>query len=585
MTEIARIPRTFPPRPMPWWMPLAGLGGAATVLSIVVVVGNAAPSPGQPIWWATVVVLHLPYAAILAFLVGGFIERIGFFLHGRAPEQAGVLPPDLPAICVQLPMFNEHLVAGRVIEAAARLDWPRDRFEIQVLDDSSDADTRELVDRVCECVRASGTRCRVVRRETRTGYKAGALEEARHHTAADFLVLFDADFVPSPDFLRRAMPYFFDSDGRVDDGLAMVQAQWGHLNDDESALTRAQSLWVDDHHTLQMSWRSAKWGFVNFTGTAGIWRAAAVERAGGWRATSLVEDCELSFRHLFVGYRTRFVKEIVVPAELPATVTAYRAQQKRWTQGWVQLQRLHLRTLMLGYATSPLRRLHLVYHMSVTWQWALWTVWILMIPMLIQADLWLGVFGPMAGIGAYIVPSTLWLILAVVLASVETRHTYPGRLGFRELRRRLARVIPYVVVNTGMLPHQACAFAEGLFGSMYSEFERTPKTASSTNGGATPGGVTPRRSDAGRIKWPCVTAEVFFIAYQTAWAIVFLSQGLVWCAIGAFGVASCVAALFFRNDGHVGRRFIRFQAPGSAPRGRPASRDAATDAGVVRARR
>jgi cellulose synthase/poly-beta-1,6-N-acetylglucosamine synthase-like glycosyltransferase len=528
-------------------MPLAGLGGAATVLSIVVVVGNASPSPGHPLWWAMLVVLHLPYVVILAFLVGGFIERIGFFFHGRVGERAGVLPPGLPAICVQLPMFNEHLVARRVIEAVARLDWPRDRFEIQVLDDSSDADTRELVDRVCERVRASGTSCRVVRRETRSGYKAGALEEARHLTAADFLVLFDADFVPPPDFLRRAMPYFFDSDGRVDDGLAMVQAQWGHLNDDESALTRAQSLWVDDHHTLQMSWRSAKWGFVNFTGTAGIWRADAIERAGGWRAKSLVEDCELSFRHLFVGYRTRFVKELIVPAELPATVTAYKAQQKRWTQGWVQLQRLHLRTLVFDYATSPLRRLHLVYHMSVTWQWALWTVWILSMPMLIQADLWLGVFGPAAGIGAYIVPSTLWLILAVVLASVETRHSYPGRSGFRELRRRLARVIPYVVVNTGMLPHQACAFAEGLFGSMYSEFERTPKTASNTNGGETPGAVIRRRSGAERIKWPCLTAEVFFIAYQTAWAIVFLSQGLVWCAIGAFGVASCVAVLFFRS--------------------------------------
>ena len=136
-----------------------------------------------------------------------------------------------------------------------------------------------------------------------------------------------------------------------------MQAQWGHLNHDESALTRAQSLWVDDHHTLQMSWRSAMWQFVNFTGTAGVWRASAIEAAGGWRAASLVEDCELSFRHLFAGYRTKFVKEIVAPAELPATYTAYKAQQKRWTQGWVQLQRLHLRTLLFRFRCSPLRRL------------------------------------------------------------------------------------------------------------------------------------------------------------------------------------------------------------------------------------
>ena len=462
-------------------------------------------------------------------------------------------------------MFDEHLVASRVIEAAARMYWPRDRFEIQVLDDSADADTRELIDRVCERVRASGTRCRVVRRETRAGYKAGALEEGRHLTDAEFLVLFDADFVPPSDYLWRALPYFFDGRGRLDDGLAMVQAQWGHLNHDESALTRAQSLWVDDHHTLQMSWRSARWGFVNFTGTAGVWRADAIERAGGWRATSLVEDCELSFRHLFAGYRTKFVKELVVPAELPATVTAYKAQQKRWTQGWVQLQRLHLRTLLTDYATPPLRRLHLVYHMLVSWQWALWTVWILAIPMLIQADLWLGAFGPAVGIAAYVLPSTLWLIMAAVLASVETRHTYPDRSGLRELGRRLARVIPYVVVNTGMLPHQASAFAEGLFGSMHSEFERTPKTAASTSPalGETSGAPTRRRSYAVRIPWPYLTAELVFMAYQTAWTLIFLAQGMVWCALGALGVAACVAVLFSRYGDHLGRRF--FILPPAAP--------------------
>ena len=148
--------------------------------------------------------------------------------------------------------------------------------------------------------------------------------------------------MPPADFLLRTIPHFYRADGEPDAGLALVQAQWGHLNHDESSLTRAQSLWVDDHHTLQMSWRSAMWRFVNFTGTAGVWRASAIEAAGGWRAASLVEDCELSFRHLFAGYRTKFVKEIVVPAELPATYTAYKAQQRRWTQGWVQLQRLHL---------------------------------------------------------------------------------------------------------------------------------------------------------------------------------------------------------------------------------------------------
>ena len=164
---------------------------------------------------------------------------------------------------------------------------------------------------------STGVDCRVLRRADRQGYKAGALEAGRRQTDAEFLVIFDADFLPPADYLERAIPHFYRADGEPDAGLALVQTQWGHLNADESPLTRAQSLWVDDHHTLQMSWRSAVWQFVNFTGTAGVWRASAIEAAGGWRAASLVEDCELSFRHLFAGYRTKFVKEIVAPAELP----------------------------------------------------------------------------------------------------------------------------------------------------------------------------------------------------------------------------------------------------------------------------
>jgi cellulose synthase/poly-beta-1,6-N-acetylglucosamine synthase-like glycosyltransferase len=185
------------------------------------------------------------------------------------------------------------------------------------------------------------------------GLQGRALESARRETDAEFLVIFDADFLPPADFLQRTIAHFYGRGGEPDGGLALVQAQWGHLSADESALTRAESLWVDDHHTLQMSWRSAMWQFVNFTGTAGVRRASAIEAAGGWGAASLVEDCELSFRHLFAGYRATFVKEVVAPAELPPTFTAYKAQQKRWTQGWVQLQRLHLLTLLFSFRCSP----------------------------------------------------------------------------------------------------------------------------------------------------------------------------------------------------------------------------------------
>ena len=207
-----------------------------------------------------------------------------------------------------------------------------------------------------------------------------------------------------------------------------------------------------------------------------------------------MEDCELSFRHLFAGYRTKFVKEIVAPAELPATYTAYKAQQKRWTQGWVQLQRLHLRTLLFGYRCSPVRRLAFAYHMCISWQWPAWALWLTMLPLLIFTDLWFGALGPGVGLALYLLPTVLWLFVSTTVASLETKHTYRERLTLATFRRRVARIAPYVVINTGMLPHQFSAFAEGLFGTMHSEFERTPKAASVTGAARASSAATTSRS-------------------------------------------------------------------------------------------
>jgi cellulose synthase/poly-beta-1,6-N-acetylglucosamine synthase-like glycosyltransferase len=536
-----------------WWQPNVALAVAMLAILLAAaasVIGPGVIARGSTAWWAVTALLHIPLLVIFGFLVCGLIERVGFYWRGRAPAVPGRLPGNHPTVCVQLPMFNEHAVARRVIEAAASLDWPADRLSVQVLDDSTDPDTQALVDRTCAAVRrTTGIDCRVLRRTERQGYKAGALEVGRRATDAEFLAIFDADFMPPADFLERALPHFYAPDGGLDRGLALVQAQWGHLNADESALTRAQSLWVDDHHTLQMSWRSARWQFVNFTGTAGVWRADAVEAAGGWRAASLVEDCELSFRHLFAGYRTKFVKEIVAPAELPATFTAYKAQQKRWTQGWVQLQRLHLRTLLLGFDCSPLRRLALVYHMCISWQWPIWALWMLTLPALIFTGLWFGAFGPVIGATVYLLPAVVWLLSATTIASLETRHTYSDQLGVRTFVRRFARILPYVVINTGMLPHQYSAFTQGLFGAMHSEFERTPKAASVK--GAL--GSWEHRRYAVRVHWPFVLAEVFFVLQQLAWTVLFIAEGLFLAAAGTAYVGACVVILGYFYGDHAGK--------------------------------
>ena len=534
-----------------WWEPSLALAAVATaLLAFAAVVGPGGIAAGTVAWWLLTATLHLPLLLILSFLAGGLAERIGFYFRGRAASVPGRLPATWPTVCVQLPMFNEHAVARRVIEAASAMTWPVDRLTVQVLDDSTDPDTRDLVDRACADVRAAtGVECHVRRRADRQGYKAGALEAGRRETDAQFIVIFDADFVPPADYLVRTLPHFYGPHGEPDDGLALVQTQWGHLNAGESALTRAQSLWVDDHHTLQMSWRSAMWQFVNFTGTAGVWRASAVEAAGGWRAASLVEDCELSFRHLFAGYRTKFVKEIVAPAELPATFTTYKAQQRRWTQGWVQLQRLHLGTLLSRFRCSPIRRLAFAYHMCISWQWPAWAVWLTLLPLLIYTDLWFGALGTGAAVALYLLPTLAWLLVATTLASLETKHTYRERLSVARFARRFARIVPYVVINTGMLAHQFSAFTEGLFGPMHSEFERTPKAASVA--GSRPARAS--RRYAVKVHWPYVLAEAFFVAYQVAWTALFLTQGLVLAAVGTAYIGACVASLAYFYGDHAGR--------------------------------
>lgn len=537
-----------------WWMPgsiIMVVAFGLLLFSIGTEHDNKQFEIGELEWVVITSLFHLPFFGILLLQVIGLVERIGFYWRGRKPETAGKMPQEYPSVCVQLPMFNEHAVARRVIEATAKMSWPRDRFSIQILDDSTDADTRRLVEQICGELWSSGIDCCVLRRGNRYGYKAGALEAGRRQTNSEFLVIFDADFVPPVDFLQRTIPHFYLEDGTPDSDLALVQAQWGHLNHDESALTLSQSLWVDDHHTLQMSWRSAVWKFVNFTGTAGVWRASTIEAVGGWKATSLVEDCELSFRHLFAGYRTKFVKEIVVPSELPATYTAYKAQQKRWTQGWVQLQRMHLRTLLFDYQSSWQRRLHLLYHMCISWQWPIWMLWIIMLSFLIYNSYWFGALDATVGVVLYLVPSIVWLSVSTVLASLETKHTYSQPLTSIGFLKRVSRIFPQIIISTGMLPHQFSAFMEGLFGPLSGEFERTPKSASVT--GKLESSYESTKRYAIKIHMPYVLAELFFVVFQLGWAIYFFEIGLIWCGISATFFAACVIYVAFFYGDHLGK--------------------------------
>jgi cellulose synthase/poly-beta-1,6-N-acetylglucosamine synthase-like glycosyltransferase len=246
-----------------------------------------------------------------------------------APLPCPALPAVLPHITVQLPLYNERYVAERLIDSICALEYPRERLEIQVLDDSTDM-TREIVAEKVRAMREQGFDVVHVHRMQRTGFKAGALGEGLTKAKGEFIAIFDADFLPPTDFLLKTVPYFENAN------LGMVQTRWGHLNDQSSILTGIQAIFLDGHFLLEHTARNRSGAFFNFNGTAGIWRRATIETSGGWQADTLTEDLDLSYRAQMAGWKFLFLPDVVCPAELPVDINAFKTQQNRWTIGAIQ---------------------------------------------------------------------------------------------------------------------------------------------------------------------------------------------------------------------------------------------------------
>ncbi|MDE2183552.1 MAG: glycosyltransferase [Alphaproteobacteria bacterium] len=273
---------------------------------------------------------------LLLALLSAQLVVLGYFRFARpAPRVRLPLIPDeaLPPVVVQLPVRDEGPLALRVAAAAARLDWPRDKLEIQLLDDGSEEHHAELVRQVMALV-PEGVRFAVLRRGERSGFKAGNLAFGLKHSEAPYVAIFDADFVPPRDFLRRTVPALM-----ADSGLAFVQARWTHANRDKNWLTRAQGLLLDAHFAVEQDARFRAGLPISFNGTAGVWRREAIENAGGWAGDTLTEDLDLSMRCVMNGWRAAFLPDVEVPGELPETAAAWRAQQARWTKGHAQCAR------------------------------------------------------------------------------------------------------------------------------------------------------------------------------------------------------------------------------------------------------
>ena len=279
---------------------------------------------------AGAVVAILGVTTVLLFAFGLNLLYLSWHATQLRPRlQSALLSGREPFVCVQVPIYNERYVAERVLDAVCAIDWPADRLEVQVLDDSDD-DTIAIVGRRVARWAHEGIRVTHVRRGMRTGYKAGALAYGMTLTEAPFIAIFDADFVPPRDFLRRTIGAFEDP------SVGFVQARWGHLDERYSWFTRLQALAIDFHFLVEQAVRSASGYFTNFTGTAGAWRRAAIEDAGGWSADTLTEDLDLSYRAQLRGWRAVFLEDLVVPEELPVSIDAYRRQQSRWATGSFQ---------------------------------------------------------------------------------------------------------------------------------------------------------------------------------------------------------------------------------------------------------
>ncbi|HJN77959.1 MAG TPA: glycosyltransferase [Myxococcota bacterium] len=377
------------------------------------------------------------------FLTGLFTRTLG---QGPRPG-----PQRTPSVTVQLPLYNEPHVVERLVEAACRLDWPD--LQIQILDDSSDATT--------QLARAAAARfpevdVEVIRRPSRMGFKAGALAHGLERARGEFIAVFDADFVPAPDFLRRVVPHFRE-------GIGMVQARWGHLNGDDSLLTRLQAILLDGHFVVEHTARHRSGRWFNFNGTAGIWRRQAIEDAGGWDHDTLTEDLDLSYRAQLAGWAFLYVPEVVVPAELPPTMLAFKSQQHRWAKGSIQTLKKLASHLWRAEAPWPVR-LEALVHLSNNLAYPL----VVSLALLTPLAVW---------IRARHIQSWLsfdLLVFALATVGVGLFYTASQWAVHADWRVRV-RLLPAVLaLGIGLAVNQTRAVGEALFGHT-SPFVRTPK--------------------------------------------------------------------------------------------------------------
>lgn len=399
--------------------------------------------------------LYVCCAIALAIYASGTLLLLALWvrLRHKTPHTPVFSSADLPPVLVQLPLYNERAVVHRLLDAVAALDYPPDRLTVQILDDSTD-DTTERIARWITQYAERDVQFDHIRREDRCDYKAGALRYGLERTDAPLVAIFDADFVPAPDFLQQIVPHFI-----ADPKLGLVQTRWGHLNGRANLLTQAQLLSLDGHFVIEQTARSRANLLMNFSGSGGLWRTACIEDAGGWSFTTLAEDLDLSYRAQFKGWRALYLPDVVVPAEVPPQLAAYRIQQARWAKGSTQTLLLHSSALWRNTNFSLTQKFMGTLHLCQYLTHPLMMILLLLTPPLLVAGMLENL--PMAPLGL--------LSLGAPLLYIASQHHL-----YADWPRRLLAFPLLLGLGTGLALNNTVAVWSALM-KVPNVFHRTPK--------------------------------------------------------------------------------------------------------------
>lgn len=383
----------------------------------------------------------------LVYLYNKF-KDVKYELKGRFEE--------LPKVCIQLPTYNEALVVDRLIESVCKINYPKDKLEIQVLDDSTD-ETQEVLKKIVEEKKKEGFNIYYYHRDNRQGFKAGALKEGLEKTDADFIAIFDADFIPNPEFLNKTIHYF------TDPKVGMVQTRWEHLNSEYSLLTRAQALALDGHFVMEQQIRNKAGFFINFNGTAGIWRKSCIYDAGNWQPDTLTEDLDLSYRAQLKGWKFIFINDFTSPSELPIEINALKNQQFRWTKGAIETGKKILP--LVWKSNIPIKlKLYSTFHLTMN----------IVFPLIVFAGTLAVPLVYVKNTGNYDEYFAFMSIFVLAFISSFLMYMYSQKDVYPDWKRRIYLFPVFMAGSMGFALNNTRAVFEGLFNKK-SEFVRTPK--------------------------------------------------------------------------------------------------------------